>query len=128
MRASRTSGRFREPSGCTLNEVWCPSTSVKSLHSTRERKRTQTLVHSLTLFFRLERVAAALVYEADSFVLVSKTQPYVVTEFFLPKMSYFSDLLLLCKRQESIARDRSARETKRATKMSVQGCIYVTDC
>ena len=40
MRVSRTSGRFRETSGCTLKEVWCPSTSAKSLHSTRERKTT----------------------------------------------------------------------------------------
>jgi hypothetical protein len=82
MRVSRTSGRFREPSGCTLNEVWCPLTSAKSLHSTRERKTTQTLVHSLSLFCSPPLGMAVVVEDEEgSFVVVSKTQPYVVDEF-----------------------------------------------
>ena len=47
MRVSRTSGRFREPSRCTLNEIWWPLISSKSLHFSWERKTTQILVHSL---------------------------------------------------------------------------------
>jgi len=87
-----------------------------TLHS---RKKNDPNSRSLSPFFPLGMV---VVVEDDenSFVVLSKTQPYVANEFSAENV-LFSDLPLFYKRLGSIGLIRGE------AKMSVRGCIYVTD-
>jgi hypothetical protein len=120
MRVSRTSGRFRESPGCTSNEVWCPSTSTKSLHSSYEKEKRSKL--SFTHYQSFPRAGWLLLYcrRRRQFCYCAKDTDLCCGLTFGRKCPVFWPSTFL-RTLLSLYR------TDQGKAKSVRVCIYVTD-